>query len=164
MEIKVKMTAKDLFDFSMYNSYSGPMGAFNIIFTAAALGLLIFTGAGNTVYQNILLICCVLIFTVLQPAMLHSKSKKQAEMTGFSTPITLKITDEKIAVEQAGVEGDLQWNQIWKAVRIKSMFIIKVGPTHGYLIPNRTIEGREQELADILKKNLPANKTKGLKP
>ena len=163
MQIHVKMTEKDLFDFSMYSSYSGAMGVFNVIFTVAALVLLVVTWTWVSVYQKLLLVCCALIFTVLQPAMLHFKSKKQAQMTGFSMPINLTLTDEKIAVEQAGVTGDVLWNQVWSAVRIKSMFIIKVGPTHGYLIPNATVEGREQELIDILKKNLPPRKTKGLK-
>ena len=67
-------------------------------------------------------------------------------------------------VEKAGMTGELFWNQVWKVVRIKSMYIIKTGPVHGYLIPNRSIEGREQELVEILKKNLPESKRKGLRP
>ena len=163
MKFSVKMTAKDLFDFSMYNSYSGAMGLFNVIFTFAALVLLIVTWGSTDVYQKVLLAFCVLIFTVIQPAMLHVTSKKQAEMHGFSTPVNLTLTDEKIAVEQAGVEGEILWSQVWKAARIPSMFILKVGPSHAYLLPNAAVEGREEELLALLKKNLPEKKTKGLK-
>ena len=163
MKFSVKMTAKDLFEFSMYNSYSGAMGIFNVIFTVGALALLAVTWGWVSVYQKILLVFCALIFTVIQPALLYFKSKKQAEMIGFSTPVNITLSDEKILVEQAGVEGELEWGQIWKAVRIRTMYILKVGPSHAYLIPNASLEGREQELKKLLKKNLPEKKTKGIK-
>lgn len=96
--------------------------------------------------------------------MLDRKAKQQAGAIGFSAPLNLTLGDEKIDVEKAGMTGELFWNQVWKVVRIKSMYIIKTGPVHGYLIPNRSIEGREQELVEILKKNLPESKRKGLRP
>ena len=79
------------------------------------------------------------------------------------TPINLDVSDEQIGVEQAGVTGELKWDQIWKVVRIPNMYIIKVGPTNGYLVPFRSIEGRKQEFVDFCKRNLPPKKTKGLK-
>ncbi|MCI9570506.1 MAG: YcxB family protein [Lachnospiraceae bacterium] len=163
MKISVKMTARDLFLFSMYNSWFGATGILNLIFSVGALFLLIFTWGQNNMYQRALLIFCALVFTVVQPIMLHFKSQKQAEQIGFSTPINLTLTDEKIAVEQAGVEGDLTWNHVWKVIRLKSMFILKMGPAQGYLIPNRSIEGREDEFAAVLKRNLPEKKWKGAK-
>lgn len=163
MKITVKMTARDLFQFSMHTSYSGFSGGFNIIFSIAAiLGLILGWGYTDD-WQKFLLAICACVFTIVQPVMLHFKSKAQAAQTGFSTPINLTLTDEKIAVEQAGVEGEFGWNQVWETVRTKTMFIIKTGPTHGYLIPNASVEGREQELIDIFKRNLPPKKTKGLK-
>lgn len=165
MKFSVKMTSKDLFEFSMYNSYSGGMGLFNVIFTAAALALLIFTWnwGGISIYQKLILVFCCLIFTVIQPLMLHFKAKKQAEMIGFSAPVNLTFTDENILVEQAGVEGDMDWSRIWKVVRIPSMMIIKVGPSHGYLIPNRSMDGQEEALVALFRSKLPEKKTKGLK-
>ena len=43
------------------------------------------------------------------------------------------------------------------------MFIKDMGYGRGYLIPNESIQGREQELVDMVKKQLPETKTKGLK-
>lgn len=163
MKFRVKMTSKDLFEFSMYNSYKGAMGLFNVIFTVAALALLVFTWGSVSVWQRVLLAACGLIFTVVQPLLLHYKAGKQAETPGFSTPVDMTFTDEKIYVNQAGVEGELEWKQVWKAVRIPTMFILMMGPSHGYLLPNRSVEGHEEELTDILRKNLPDKKTKGLK-
>ncbi len=165
MKIVVKMTARDLFDFSMYNSYSGFTGLFNIVFTAGAVAILAVTWNWPTVsvYQRILLVLCALMFTVVQPVLLMQKSKKQAASTGFSLPITLTLSDEKFAVEQGGVTGDMEWGQIWKVICIKSLYIIKVGPVRAYLIPKRCVEGREKKLESILKKNLPVGNMTGLK-
>jgi len=38
-----------------------------------------------------------------------------------------------------------------------------MGYGRGYLIPNESIKGREQELVDFVKNQLPETKTKGLK-
>ena len=165
MKISVKMTARDLFTFSMYNSYTGFMGFFNIGFSLAALVLLIVTWDWPQAvwHQKLLMGFCALLFSVIQPCLLWNKSKKQAQAHGFSTPVNLTLSDDGVFVEQAGVTGDMPWKYVTKIVRLKSMYIIKVGPGRAYLVPNDTIEGREQEFVDILKRNLPEKKTKGLK-
>ena len=165
MKICVNMTARDLIDFSMYNSYSGLTGIINVVFTVGALAVLFVTWNWPTVtgFQRILLVFCALIFSVVQPLLLMNKSKKQAASAGFSAPITLTLSDKTFTVEQGGATGDLEWKQVWKVICIRNLYIIKVGPTRAYLIPKRAVEGREKELESILKRNLPAGKTKGLK-
>lgn len=165
MKIKVNMTAQDLFAFSMYNAYSGFTGAINIIFTVGALVILCMTWNWDNIniVQRLLLVCCALLFTVVQPAMLKYRSNKRAKMTGFSATINLTLTDEKFGVEKADVNGDLKWDQIWRVIHIRSLYIVELGPTRAYLIPERSVEGREQELVEIFKRNLPKSKMKGLK-
>ena len=166
MKFSIKMTPQDLYEFSMHNSYKGAMGLFNLLFTAGAFLTLVFTWNSDvvTAFQRVILFFCCTMFTIIQPMMLKSKSKKQAEQTGFSAPVNLTITDDGIKVEQAGVKGELTWEKIWKVERIRTMMILKVGPSYGYLIPNRYFEeGTEKELTELLKRNLPAKKTKGLK-
>ena len=148
MKIQVKMTARDIFDFSMYSAYSGFAGIFTFVFL---------------ILQRVMLLGCIILFVFVQPIMIWMKAKAHAKTTGYSTPINLDVSDEQIGVEQAGVTGELKWDQIWKVVRIPNMYIIKVGPTNGYLVPFRSIEGRKQEFVDFCKRNLPPKKTKGLK-
>ena len=138
MKIQVKMTARDIFDFSMYSAYSGFAGIFTFVFLILVIGILGYAWSSVAVMQRVMLL-------------------------GYSTPINLDVSDEQIGVEQAGVTGELKWDQIWKVVRIPNMYIIKVGPTNGYLVPFRSIEGRKQEFVDFCKRNLPPKKTKGLK-
>ena len=161
MKIQVKMTARDIFDFSMYSAYSGFAGIFTFVFLILVIGILGYSWSSVAVMQRVMLLGCIILFVFVQPIMIWMKAK--AKTTGYSTPINLDVSDEQIGVEQAGVTGELKWDQIWKVVRIPNMYIIKVGPTNGYLVPFRSIEGRKQEFVDFCKRNLPPKKTKGLK-
>lgn len=165
MEIKVKMTGKHLFTYSMYNSFNGAKLIFSIVFTIAWIVILIATWNMEQAvwYQKLLMVFCILIFPVLQPYLLWNSTKKQEQTIGFSTPVTIKLAQNHIYIEQAGHCGDFEWARIKKFVRIPSMFIMDMGYGRGYLIPNESIEGREQELVELVKKQLPEAKTKGLK-
>ena len=165
MEIKVTMTAQHLFTYSMYNSYNGGKLIFSVVFTLAWIVILFATWnmEQSVWHQKLLMTFCILIFPVLQPYLLWNSTKKQAKTIGFSTPVTIKLAHNHIYIEQAGHCGDFEWARIKRFVRIKSMFIMDMGYGRGYLIPNESIQGREQELVDMVKKQLPETKPKGLK-
>ena len=165
MEIKVTMTAEHLFTFSMYNSYNGWKLIFAIGFTLAWIVILFATWnmEASVWHQKLLMAFCILIFPALQPYLLWSSTKKQSQTHGFSTPVTIKLAHNHIYIEQAGHCGDFEWARIKRFVRIKSMFIMDMGSGRAYVIPDESIRGREQELVDLVKKQLPETKTKGLK-
>lgn len=163
MKLSIKITAKDLFEFSMYNAKRGMTGFLNLLFSVGPLVIFALSIQWTTVFQKALLIGCFLLFAVIQPALLYGKSKRQAERSGFSTPIDLTLTDEEILVEQGRSAGAMPWSEIWGVISLKNLYVLKIGPTRGYLIPKRELAGREKELIHVLKKNLPPRKTKGLK-
>ena len=66
-------------------------------------------------------------------------------------------------MEQAEASGEIEWKQVRKVVRLKSMYILDMGYGRAYLLPNASVEGREEELIAVLKEKLPKTKTKGLK-
>ena len=165
MEIKVTMTAEHLFTYSMYNSYNGYKLILSILFTVAWIVILFATWnmEASVWHQKLIMVFCILIFPVLQPYLLWNATKKQSQTIGFSTPVIIKLAYNHIYIDQAGHCGDFEWARIKRFVRIKSMFIVDMGNGRGYLIPNESIEGREQQLVDMVKKQLPETKTKGLK-
>ena len=165
MELKIKMTADHLFTFSMYNSYNGWKLIFSIVFTLAWIIILFATWnmEQSVWHQKLLMVFCISIFPLLQPYLLWTSTKKQANTIGFSTPVTLKLAYNHIYIDQAGHCGDFEWPRIKRIVRLKSMFIMDMGGGRAYVIPNESIRGREQEFVDLMKKQLPETKTKGLK-
>lgn len=165
MEISVTMTAEHLFTYSMYNFYNGWKLIFSVVFTLAWIVILFATWnmEQSVWHQKLLMVFCICIFPFLQPYLLWTSTKKQSKTIGFSTPVRIKLAHNHVYIEQAGHCGDFEWARIKRFVRIKSMFIMDMGYGRGYLIPNESIKGREQELVDFVKNRLPETKTKGMK-
>ena len=108
------------------------------------------------------MIFCAMLFTVIQPCVIWRRTGKQAKTEAFNKTIHLTLGD-KIFVEQAEASGEIEWKQVRKVVRLKSMYILDMGYGRAYLLPNASVEGREEELIAVLKEKLPKTKTKGLK-
>ena len=106
MKIQVKMTARDIFDFSMYSAYSGFAGIFTFVFLILVIGILGYAWSSVAVMQRVMLLGCIILFVFVQPIMIWMKAKAHAKTTGYSTPINLDVSDEQIGVEQAGVTVD----------------------------------------------------------
>ena len=102
MKIQVKMTARDIFDFSMYSAYSGFAGIFTFVFLILVIGILGYAWSSVAVMQRVMLLGCIILFVFVQPIMIWMKAKAHAKTTGYSTPINLDVSDEQIGVEQAG--------------------------------------------------------------
>lgn len=164
MKLSINMTRKDLFVFSVYNSFSGISGLFNIIWTIAWAAALIvsFRMPEYHLIHRLAMLFCVMLFPVIQPCVMWSRSEKQSKTLAFTTTIDLTFGEE-ILVDQAGATGEISWEQVRKVVRLKSMYILDMGYGRAYLIPNRSVEGQEEEFLAILKEKMPKKRLKGLK-
>lgn len=89
MKIQVKMTARDIFDFSMYSAYSGFAGIFTFVFLILVIGILGYAWSSVAVMQRVMLLGCIILFVFVQPIMIWMKAKAHAKTTGYSTPINL---------------------------------------------------------------------------
>ena len=56
MKIQVKMTARDIFDFSMYSAYSGFAGIFTFVFLILVIGILGYSWSSVAVMQRVMLL------------------------------------------------------------------------------------------------------------
>ena len=100
MRFEVRLTAKELWQFSMYHANAGAAGMFNLIFTAAALFLLVFRWGMLTAAYRLLMFGCVLIFTVLQPMLLYGKVRRQAKTPAIAEPMYLTFKEEGFLQEE----------------------------------------------------------------
>ena len=74
----IQMQAKDLWKFSMYHANKGYLLVFNVLFTLASLYLLVTKWGETGAAYRLLLLVCVMMFTVWQPGILFLKALKQA--------------------------------------------------------------------------------------
>ncbi len=158
--IEVKLTAKDLWKFSMYHSYRGLQGIFNIIFSVAALFLLAATWSSNSVPYRILLVICALMFTVWQPAILYLKAARQAKKPIIRTPMTLSFGQEEILVSQGKDNLKISWENIGRVDRFRDMLIIYMDRVHAYLLPDSVTGENKEALRGLLKEKLPPERRK----
>ena len=135
VRFRIQITAKDLWMFSMYHSNKGYLGVFNLFFTLASLWLLVTRWSDVTVAYRILLLICVLMFTVWQPALLYMKAAKQAKTKAVKEPMDMTCSAEGI-------------------------LIIYMGRVHAYLIPEQASAACKEQLLEMIRTNLPAERRK----
>lgn len=164
MKLSINMTRKDLFLFSVYNSFCGMSGLFNIIWTIVWMAAFVvsFGMPGYRLVHRLAMFFCMLLFIVIQPCVIWSRTGRQAKTEAFTNTIELTLGD-KILVEQSGASGEVEWTQVRKVVRLHDMFVLDMGYGRAYLIPDISVEGREAEFAALLKEKMPGKKLKGLK-
>ena len=155
VDVTLRITAKDLWMFSMYHANAGFMGMFNLIFSLAALYLLIFRWSTTTVPYRCLLVVCALIFTVWQPFLLWNKARKQAKRPAVKNPMRLIFDDEKLTVSQEENSADFTWEQMGRLDAKSSMYILYMDRVHAYLIPKETLGEQEETFRELVTAHLP---------
>lgn len=162
MKFEVKLSAKDLWQFSMYHANGGLMGGFNLIFTVAAVALLIIRWGELTDAYRLLLVGCALIFTVFQPALLYSKVRKQAKSPVMQQPMYLTFHKDGLNVEQNDQKIDFTWDQMGQMAKKPTMVILYMDRVHAYLLPKTVLGEQENDFCDMVRAHLPKEKRRGI--
>lgn len=151
----VNLTAKDLWAFSMYHANGGMLGIFNLLFTLAAVMLLVTRWGAVTTPYRLLLIVCVLLFTVWQPFLLYRKARKQAKTAVVRDPMTLVFNETGLTVEQSGQTASFTWQQMGRMDGHRTMVVLYMDRVHAYLLPKSAMGEQEQALYEMARQYLP---------
>lgn len=152
---EVKLDVKDLWQFSMYHANAGMLGIVNLLFTLAALFLIVTRWGMLTTPYRALLVVCALMFTVWQPLLLYHKARKQAKATAVKEPMLLVFGEEGLKVEQNGQEALFAWDQMGRLDKMPTMVILYMDRVHAYLLPKSVMGNREEEFYEMVREYLP---------
>lgn len=152
---EVKLDVKDLWQFSMYHANAGMLGIVNLLFTLAALFLIVTRWGMLTTPYRALLVVCALMFTVWQPLLLYHKARKQAKATAVKEPMMLVFGEEGLKVEQNGQEALFAWDQMGRLDKMPTMVILYMDRVHAYLLPKSVMGNREEEFYEMVREYLP---------
>lgn len=152
---EVKLGVKDLWQFSMYHANAGMLGIVNLLFTLAALFLIVTRWGMLTVPYRALLVVCALMFTVWQPLLLYNKARKQAKSTAVKEPMMLVFGEEGLQVEQNGQEALFAWDQMGRLDKMPTMVILYMDRVHAYLLPKSVMGNQEEEFYEMVRAYLP---------
>jgi hypothetical protein len=156
----IQMDAKDLWMFSMYHANKGYLGVFNVLFTLASLYLLVTQWSQTGMGRRLLLLVCVLMFTVWQPGLLFLKAMKQLKNDRMKSPMDMTFTKEGFTVTQKDQSMDVAWDQIRGVVGIRGEYILYMGQMRAYLIPDRILGQDKEKFAGFLREVLPGERLK----
>ena len=160
LRFEMRLTTEDFWKFSMHYSMSGPKGIFNILFTVAAVFLLITRWGTLSEGYRVMLVICALIFTVWQPLLLLNKARKQAKSPAMQNPMILTFSQEGLLVEQNEQHVQFSWEQMGCMERTSSLVILYMDRVHAYLLPKRILGEREEALYKMARVYLKAHQLK----
>ena len=101
IEINIDLKTKDMYEFQMRHSYLTRTGILSVLVSLVALVYLIFTFKSNNYSTNLLLVMAAMLFTVIYPIQMLSKSFKLVKLSPvLSKTLKYTFTTEGILVSQ----------------------------------------------------------------
>lgn len=151
----IQMQAKDLWKFSMYHANKGYLGVFNVLFTLASLYLLVTKWSETGTAYRLLLLVCVMMFTVWQPGILFLKALKQAGNDRLKVAMDMVFDKKGFTVSQGDQSMEVPWDEVTKAARIPGIYILYMSSIRAYLIPDQVLGEEREAFAAFLRDVLP---------
>ena len=138
----------DLWIISMRKVYRSHAGAVNILFTVAMVFLSIRFFGQLGAFVNAVLIFAVILFPILQPLAIYSRSVKQLE--NLPGEMTLHFDDKGLMVKCDGKSERIPWKRIANAYRQRGMVVVMSDDRHGYMLTDRVLGAQKEEFFDYL--------------
>lgn len=156
IEFDITLTAKDMYRFNMYQTYSGFHGWFSII-----VSILIFVVAGITYGDiesayTILYVVFGIIFLLYPPLSLNIRSKHAlASSEVLRNTLHYMVDESGFGVSQGEESAKLAWTQIYKMVATKNNVLVYSNRINAYVIPRVQLEDETyRALAEIANSKL----------
>lgn len=160
IQFHIQMKAKDLWKFSMYHANKGYLGVFNVLFTLASLYLLVTKWSETGVAYRLLLLVCVMMFTVWQPGILFLKALKQAGNERLKAAMDMVFDDKGFTVSQGEQSMEVAWDEVTRVVRIPGIYILYMSRIRAYLISDQVLGGEREKFVEFLRSVLPKERLK----
>lgn len=153
MQTKVKLKCKpnvlEIYNYIMYHSFSGMVGAVRL-----GISLLFIAAAWYTAGEVESILTCLLILTgllnpVVTPVFLYFRAGRMEKQQG---EIEYEIQEDKVVVSQNGTCRRLAYEALPLIVWGKKALMLYVDGSHALLIPRRQMDGREDEILEVLHK------------
>ena len=153
VEVDVKITAGDLYDYMLmhtYNSAAGLLGsAFGAVLLIYALGT----------KQWLFLVLGIVLLLYL-PWTLFIKSRRQALNPMFQEPLHYLLDEEGLTVSQGEEEGNMAWADMYKAVSTNKSIILYTSPVNATIFPKRDLGDKKMAVIEMISTHMPPAKVK----
>lgn len=155
LEFDVKMKSSHMYKFMMYHSYTTFSGLFGLCISLAALIILIVTFEDQTEIGIAVLLLATLLWTVINPIMLWTRSKRQVAVNKvYKEALTYIINDDGITVAQGEANQLLPWANVYKVRATKSMLLVYSSKIHAFVFPYECMKENKKAIEAQIVANL----------
>lgn len=164
IEFDIKLKARDLFRFNLYQTYTSFSGWSSIIFAAVMFGL-----AGYSIYTQdmqiqpkmFIYIFAGILLLVYMPCSLWLRSKQSLKASPvLSNTLHYSVDADGFIVTQGEANGVLAWKQIYKMVATKHLVLVYSSRINAYIIPRKQLGEQYVLLAKLAVSKLPKFRVK----
>lgn len=159
LEFDIKLEAKDMFRFNMYQTYTSFSGWFSILFGAALFGFAGYTcfTYGEAGYVNAALYAVAGVFLlVYMPFTLWMRAGRSIKASPvLSNVLHYHVDEDGFTVTQGEASGVLAWKQIYKMVSTKNNVLVYSNRMNAYVIPRAQLGEHYVPLAKLATDKLP---------
>lgn len=155
IEFDVKLFAKDLYLFNMYQSYKGLQGILSLVIPVF-LFVQVYMNWGKASTGTVFLyIGLALLFLLYVPVSLWLRVNKVIKTDEvLSKPLHYEFTEEKITVSQGEQSVEFEWDNIYRMMTLGGMLLIYTNRINAYIIEKKQIEAQYADLVQLAKSKL----------
>ena len=155
-QYRFRNTAFDFWLFYMTETYHSLAGVVNVVFTAAALMLIISRYSQANTFFRCLMVLALIFFPIIQPVAIFGRSVKEAEKIKAQTLVSFDGSGMEIRVDHEGGEHKqfFAWKDVDRMVRRLTFIMIFPDKVHGYLLTNRIVGNERAELEKFIREHL----------
>lgn len=154
VELDIKITAGDLYDFMLMHSYGKPSGLMG-----SALGAVMVVVAFSS-GQWIFLVGGILLLLYL-PWVLFIKSRQQAlNNPVFKQPLHYVLDEEGLTISQGESVSTQGWDEMVKAVSTGRSIILYTSRVNATIFPKNQIGDKRTAVIEMISTHMPPSKVK----
>ncbi len=153
-------TPGDFFRFRFSNMYHHWTAVVNVVFTAAFAALIYARWSDTNGLGHALMLIGLLIFPVFQPVAVYIASWLEARKIPYETELT--FSGKGMGIQVRDHRQFIRWQDFHGARLRRGYLMVIPDGSHAYLLPDRVLSGRKQELYEYIHKN--AGKWEGDEP
>ncbi|MDY6328213.1 MAG: YcxB family protein [Lachnospiraceae bacterium] len=152
INIKVKISVGNLYEFMMNNNYVSVRGVVSVLFSlVSAVGTVIFWNEFAGI-QKALMLFMALLFTVIAPIEYYVRAMKQVKKN-FKDEMEYIFDDSGITIRKDEESSSLKWNEVLKVINTKNLVVVYFTPIRAFIIPKSCIGDNFDELKALMEKS-----------
>lgn len=155
IEFDVKLTAKNLYLFNIYQAYKGLQGIVSLVLP---IFIFVYTAVEwNKISEENGMVNIVigLIFLLYIPITLWLRANKVVKKdVVLSKPLHYEFSEDRIHVSQGEESVEFEWDNIYRMITFGGLVLIYTNRIHAYIIERKQIAAQYNSLKELAESKL----------